>query len=116
LGLLKPFPPRKIRAVPEISSSTSFILLSAAVGLLVLLLGLVIGISRRLRRIEVHLIESENRQSPSGFAPSAAETSSGGAFEAFLAEDPARRKLPKGEQFAAYRRWRQENGMNWTNS
>lgn len=102
--------------MPEISSSTSFILLSAAVGLLVLQLGLVIGISRRLRRMEIRLIEAENRLAPANSAPSAAETSSGGAFEAFLAEDPARRKLSKSEQFAAYRRWRQENGLNWTNS
>jgi hypothetical protein len=34
-------------------------------------------------------------------------------FEAFLAEDPARRQLPKKEQFAAFRRWREEKGMNW---
>jgi len=105
-----------IRAVPEISSSTSIILLATAVGLLVLLLGMVIGISRRLRRIEVHLIESGSRQNVADSMPSVAETSSGGAFEAFLSEDPSRRKLPKGEQFAAYRRWRQENGLNWTNS
>jgi hypothetical protein len=34
-------------------------------------------------------------------------------FDAFLAEDPARRELPKKEQFAAFRRWRAEKGMNW---
>jgi len=34
-------------------------------------------------------------------------------FEAFLAEDAARRELPKKEQFAAFRRWRAEKGMNW---
>lgn len=34
-------------------------------------------------------------------------------FEAFLAEDPLRRALPKNEQFAAFRRWRSEKGMNW---
>ena len=40
-------------------------------------------------------------------------TSAGGAFEMFLAEEPARRKLPKREQFADYRKWRQEKGLNW---
>lgn len=34
-------------------------------------------------------------------------------FDRFLAEDPARRALPKKEQFAAYRRWREEKGLNW---
>jgi hypothetical protein len=38
---------------------------------------------------------------------------SAGAFEAFLDEDPARRELPKKDQFAAFRRWRAEKGLNW---
>jgi hypothetical protein len=102
--------------MPELSSSTVMILLSSAVGLLVLLLGMIIGISRRLTRMERWLVESENRQGSGEASPSLAETSAGGAFETFLKEEPARRKLPKGEQFAEYRRWRQENGMNWSNS
>lgn len=35
------------------------------------------------------------------------------AFDRFMMEDASRRSLPKREQFEAYRRWRQENGMNW---
>jgi hypothetical protein len=34
-------------------------------------------------------------------------------FEVFLAEDPARAELPKKEQFAAFRRWREDKGLNW---
>jgi hypothetical protein len=34
-------------------------------------------------------------------------------FATFLAEDPARGQLPKKEQFAAFRRWREEKGLNW---
>ncbi|MCW1914617.1 hypothetical protein OJ996_13600 [Luteolibacter sp. GHJ8] len=34
-------------------------------------------------------------------------------FEVFLNEDPQRRELPKKEQFAAFRQWREERGMNW---
>jgi hypothetical protein len=34
-------------------------------------------------------------------------------FALFLAEDPERARLPKKEQFAAFRRWREEKGMNW---
>jgi len=36
-------------------------------------------------------------------------------FASFLAEDPARRELPKKEQFAEFRRWREEKGLNWKN-
>lgn len=36
-------------------------------------------------------------------------------FALFLAEDPTREQLPKKEQFAAFRRWREEKGMNWKN-
>ncbi len=34
-------------------------------------------------------------------------------FAAFLEEDPARRELPKREQFAAFRKWREDKGLNW---
>jgi len=37
-------------------------------------------------------------------------------FEAFLKEDSTRQQLTKGEQFSAYRRWRQEKGLNWSKS
>jgi hypothetical protein len=96
----------------DYSSSTAMILLVSAVGLLVLLLGMVIGISRRLTRVEKFLAYQESAGNP----PPPEETAAGGAFETFLKEDPARRKLAKSEQFAEYRRWRQENGLNWTNS
>lgn len=116
LRLLKTAGLLETPAVPELSASTVMILLCSTLGLAVLLLGMMIGISRRLRRIERWLVESENLQGSAEASPSQAETSAGGAFETFLKEDPARRKLPKGEQFAEYRRWRQENGMNWSNS
>ena len=34
-------------------------------------------------------------------------------FEEFLEEDSSRRDLPKKEQFAAFRQWREEKGLNW---
>ena len=34
-------------------------------------------------------------------------------FAAFLEEDPSRKELPKKEQFAAFRKWREEKGLNW---
>lgn len=93
------------------------ILLSSALGLLVILLMLLLGISRRLARMERRLAETVSRDEAdqSSASAAAAEISAGGAFETFLNEDTARRLLPKNEQFAAYRRWRQENGLNWSN-
>ena len=102
--------------MPESEVSTMVILLASCAGLLALMVVLVFRISRRLARIEVLVGQSQNRQETGESAPSAAERSPGGAFETFLSEDPARRELPKGEQFSAYRQWRQEKGMNWSNS
>lgn len=41
------------------------------------------------------------------------EAANGTPFEEFLNEDPARRKMSKKEQFAAYRDWRSTKGLNW---
>ena len=92
-------------------------LIYTALGLLLLLLLLTGWLCVRLGRIEKSLAKFSSRPDPvPDSQPPAIETQPGGAFEAFLAEDPERRKLPKGEQFAAYRRWRQEKGLNWSNS
>lgn len=87
-------------------------------GLLILVMNLFLGfrILSRLKRLERQLEESSKGSEPVAATPSQAETSPGGAFEAFLAEDPGRRNLSKAEQFSAYRQWRQEKGMNWSNS
>lgn len=91
-------------------------LLIGALGLLVLLILVSWSISRRLARLERRLAEISTRSGVDTTPPSSAETSAGGAFEAFLGEDPARRAMPKAEQFAAYRKWRQEKGLNWSGS
>ena len=93
--------------------------------LLLLVLILVIRINARLAGLERSLAgqrpvatrrgEGEPAELPVA-EPSVAETTAGGAFEAFLNEDPSRRELSKNEQFKAYRKWRQENGLNWSNS
>jgi hypothetical protein len=41
------------------------------------------------------------------------EVAPGTPFEEFLNEDPSRRLLSKKEQFAAYRDWRSQKGLNW---
>ena len=84
--------------------------------MLLLVLTLIVRILGRLSRLELLIRQTAGRHEVVEAGPSAAETSAGGAFEAFLSEDPNRRNLPKGEQFSAYRRWRQDNGMNWSNS
>lgn len=101
--------------MPVSESSTIVILLAACAGLSVLLLLLAFRILARLATLEQRIISIASAQEEGGQAPSSAETSQGGAFESFLNEDPSRRDLIKSEQFAAYRRWRQENGLNWSN-
>lgn len=102
--------------MPDAAAPTLIILLAVCAALLVLVLLLVVRISWRLLRIENLVARSPSRADSSEPAPSKAETSPGGAFEAFLAEDPSRRELPKGEQFSAYRQWRHDKGLNWSNS
>ena len=34
-------------------------------------------------------------------------------FAVFLEENPARRELPKKEQFSEFRKWREAKGLNW---
>ena len=84
-----------------------------AAGLGFLILMRVLGRLARLERL-LHQSDSRRETANAAPAPSPAETSAGGAFETFLAEDDARRIMPKKEQFAAYRKWRQENGLNWS--
>ena len=96
-------------------TTTTLILLWLAVGLLGCLLVLVGAVWRKLGQLERRLGGGAGRQKTvEAEAGEAAGSQSGGAFETFLNEDPARRELPKREQFAAYRQWRKERGMNWS--
>lgn len=92
------------------------ILLASVLGLLGLVFAILVRTAARVARIERLLAGERPREEVAGTSPSPAESAAGGAFETFLSEDPARRELPKGEQFAAYRRWRQARGLNWSNS
>ena len=96
-------------------SSTIVILLAACVGLLAMGLMLIFRLLARLSSIESLLAINNSSSEASAVQQDSSEKMQGGAFEAFLKEDPSRRKLPKREQFAGYRRWRQENGLNWSN-
>lgn len=97
-------------------SSTIVILLAACVGLLAMGVMLIFRLLARLSSIESLMAQNNSPSEATAVQQNSSETLQGGAFEAFLKEEPSRRKLPKSEQFAAYRRWRQENGLNWSNS
>lgn len=97
----------------ELEANTVIFMLGACLALLVLALLLVFRVLGRLRRME-ELLAAAVRGDDAGEGPSVAETSPGGAFEAFLKEDPAHRQGTKAEQFAAYRDWRRQKGMNWS--
>jgi hypothetical protein len=106
----------KAEPMPETDLSAVVILLASCAALLLMLLLLMFGILSKLSRLERLFRQQPSRQEVAEVGPSAAERSSEGAFEKFLNEDPSRRELSKAEQFSAYRIWRQEKGMNWSNS
>jgi hypothetical protein len=101
--------------MPAIESITVS-LLAMSITVSVVLLFVMLRILKRLERIELRGNRKETELASTPDAPPAIETSPGGAFEMFLEEDSARLKMTKSEQFKAYRKWRQEKGMNWSNS
>ena len=98
----------------ETESLASLILLAMCAGSLLLLLVAVIRNGRSLRRIERSLQAREGAMKSASAATDGRASGARGEFETFLGEDPARLLLPKGEQAKAYRRWRQDKGLNWT--
>jgi len=103
--------------MPDPGVSTVVILLSACVGMLFMLVLIALRIGGRLLRIERALMRQKDDEAGlRDSLPPLPEAESGGAFDEFLREDPARRLMVKSEQFAAYRQWRQARGMNWSNS
>lgn len=79
-------------------------------GLLVMILVVLIQIASRLKGIERRVTVTQ----PDVVAKeSLSETSYDGAFGKFLGERPELLVLKKSEQFAAYRKWRKEQGLNW---
>lgn len=97
-------------------SSTLDIIGFICLALLLAIFFLVIRINSKLSGIS-HKASYPNRSNSSSAAPEESdhdvEVASGSPFEEFLNEDPTRRTLSKKEQFAAYRNWRSQKGLNW---
>lgn len=84
--------------------------------LLVVIFFIVLKINAKLSNLS-HTSQPSNRANSksnnSGEPEPNIEVEPGTPFEEFLNEDPSRRSLSKKEQFAAYRDWRSQKGLNW---
>ena len=94
------------------------VILLAGVFLLLVVILLVLGaIVRGLARLERRIGRQAVADPTSVAAPAKGETlrktEQKEDFMEFIREDPERRQLPKREQFAAYREWRKDKGLNW---
>jgi hypothetical protein len=90
------------------------VLVAVGVIFLFMLLVAVVRAGGCLQRVERLLTERETPLAAEpGVAAVDSRSASDSAFREFLSEDPERRKLPKREQFGAYRAWRKEKGLNW---
>ncbi len=89
---------------------TALIALYTIIVLLVLILVALIRIGSKFKGIGHRPTVSEPSSSEKETAP---ETSHDGAFGKFLGEHPELLALKKSEQFAAFRAWRKEQGLNW---
>lgn len=100
--------------------STQLILLAGLFGVLVVILVVLNSISRTLLRMERRIGQSDLAKpatsSPVVVGPPSKKVSYRADFLSFLSEEPGRRKLPKREQFAAYRKWRKDKGLSWPQS
>lgn len=100
----------------ETTETFTVVLLAVGVLFLFMLLVAVVRAGSCLQRVERLLAERELAPGADESAQAAMKTANDSAFMEFLAEDPARRQLPKREQFDAYRLWRKEKGLNWSPS
>lgn len=92
------------------------ILAYISVALLIAIFFLVLRINAKLSGFSNNASNHSRSSSSSGESEeteSNIEVAPGTPFEEFLNEDPARRSLSKKEQFAAYRDWRSQKGLNW---
>lgn len=98
--------------MPTVVTLVDWIILAALALVIPILISLRIALSRLEARLDRMARGGGN---PASQATNAADSEAReSAFEQFLAEDPGRISMPKSEQFAAYRQWRKDKGMNWS--
>lgn len=90
------------------------ILLLLVLIVLLLLLVLTLGLRSAVARLERRQLHQPDGKEP--IARNTETEAKESAFQAFLAEDPRRLALSKSDQSAAFREWRRQKGMNWSNS
>ncbi|BCU75799.1 hypothetical protein [Luteolibacter sp. LG18] len=99
--------------MPESQLQTLVILAAAVAILLLLCLLALLRISWRLARLQ----KAWSGQGEGGKADEKSSSDGAvelsGAFGKFISERPELVVAPKSEQFAAYRKWRKEQGLNW---
>lgn len=102
--------------LPEPESQNLLTVAIIVAGLLLFCLFVLLRISWRLARIEKRRGSqpATARKSEGAVKSEPAETPDmSGPFGKFLSERPELNQATKGEQFAAYRKWRKEQGLNW---
>lgn len=98
--------------MPTLVNLMDWIILAALALVIPILISLRIALSRLEARLDRMAKSFGDLVSQSTKPPDSEARES--AFEQFLAEDPGRISMPKSEQFAAYRQWRKDKGMNWS--
>ncbi|MFD0892425.1 hypothetical protein KBB96_13430 [Luteolibacter ambystomatis] len=102
--------------LPEPESQNLLTVAIVVAGLLLFCLFVLLRISWRLARIEKGLggqPEASRRSEKSEKSDSGETPDMSGPFGKFLSERPELIQASKSEQFAAYRKWRKDQGLNW---
>lgn len=99
-----------------IAFAVLLVLVLVLLALILSWMGRLHGILARVAQATETLRESSARAAHGEARQAAQSAETGGAFAAYLAEDPSRALLPKREQSAQFREWRKTHGMTWGNS
>ena len=93
-------------------SVVEWVMVAAIAIMLILIVSLRVALAGL--QLQVRQLQKALEDKPMRASDADEETRKESAFDQFLAEDSERLALSKSEQFAAYREWRKEKGMNWS--
>lgn len=103
--------------MPELSLSLVMSVMIAVLCLLVVQCLMMMRLMRRVSQIAIASARTDKeREKEREERERELVVKNESAFESFLKEDPSRMQLTKSEQFAAYRQWRKNKGLNWKTS